>query len=105
MPEMQNRAVGIPEGLDFSDLALSRTSAGDVEFSAAVVEKIAIANGLPPDFFLTQPEDVVSELITLWYAHHIASGGARDPVADDLISEVASEDAAGQNYSYQPGRS
>lgn len=101
---MQTRSVGIPAGLDFSDLALSRTADGDIEFSTDVIEQIAIANGLPHDFFMTQPESVVSELITLWYAHHKAAGGSIDQTAEDLIAEVAAEDAAGQAYSYQPGK-
>ena len=51
-----------------------------------------------------QDEDALGELISTWYNRHIAAGGARDPVADDLIAEVGAEDAAGQPYSHTPGR-
>ena len=39
-----------------------------------------------------------------WYSAHRAAGGAPDHVAEDLLSEVRAEDAAGQPYSHQPGR-
>ncbi len=51
-------------------------------------------------FFLVQPEDALAALITTWYAQHLAAGGARDAVADDLIAEARAEDAAGQAVFY-----
>ena len=69
-----------------------------------IVQRVEAASGLPKGFFTGQPEDALASLITAWYDRHIAAGGARDPVADDLIAEVRAEDAEGQPYSHAPGR-
>lgn len=41
------------------------------------------------------PEDNAASLIVGWYSAHLAAGGARDPVADDLIAETRVEDERG----------
>ena len=43
-------------------------------------------------------------LAPTWYSQHLAAGGERDAVADDLIAEARAEDAAGQPYSHAPGQ-
>lgn len=96
--------ISIPEGLPFGALKLARDASGEVSFDLAVVEAIERESGLPPGFFMAQPEDAVAEVIVTWYQHHLAAGGERDPVADELIAEVRAEDAAGQPYSHPPGR-
>lgn len=96
--------IAIPDGLTFADLRLARNpKTGDVSFDTAIIERIEAASGLPTGFFMGQPEDAVAELITAWYAHHIAAGGARDAVADELLAEVRAEDNAGQPYSHKAG--
>ena len=101
----QTTSINIPEGMVFADLQLGRDSTtGDVSFSTAAVERIEAASGLPRGFFMEQDEDALAELITGWYAAHLRAGGARDPVADDLIAETRAEDAAGQPYSHRPGQ-
>ena len=55
-------------------------------------------------FFLVQPEDALAALITTWYAQHLAAGGARDAVADDLIAEARAEDAAAWRWVTCDGR-
>lgn len=97
--------ISIPDGIMFADLRLTRDpQTGDVSFDTAVIERIEAASGLPAGFFMGQDEDALATLITTWYDRHIAAGGVRDPVADDLIAEVRAEDAAGQGYSHAPGR-
>jgi len=97
-------AIGIPEGLKFSDLKLARDPAtGDVSFDVAVIERICEANGLPSDYFMIRPEDALSGLLTSWYRAHIAGGGEPDAVQEDLIAEAREEDAHGGGLSYQPG--
>jgi len=97
-------AIGIPEGLKFSDLKLARDpTTGDVSFDIAVIEQICEANGLPSDYFMIRPEDALSGLLTSWYRAHIAGGGEPDPVQEDLIAEAREEDAHGGGLSYQPG--
>ena len=49
-------------------------------------------------------QGALGALITTWYSHHMAAGGERDAVADDLIAEARAEDAAGQPYSHAPGQ-
>lgn len=62
------------------------------------------ASGLDIASFRDQPEGRVAELLTRWYAHHVARGGERDACADDLLAEVAAEDAVGGGISNAPGR-
>ena len=102
---MRTLPISIPAGLDFSALRLARDSGTeDVSFDTAVIERIERESGLPAGFLMGQDEDALADLIATWYASHLAAGGARDPVADDLIAEVRAEDAAGQPYSHAPGR-
>lgn len=97
--------IAIPAGLDFSALALARDPrTGDVSFDTTVIAQIEAASGLPEGHFMGQDEDALAQLITGWYRMHLAAGGMRDPVADDLMAEAAAEDAVGQPYSHQPGR-
>lgn len=97
--------ISIPDGLTFADLRLARDPAtDDVSFATDVIERVEAASGLPAGFLMGQDEDALADLIATWYASHLAAGGARDPVADDLIAEVRAEDAAGQPYSHAPGR-
>lgn len=98
-------AIGIPAGMAFSELRLARDpQTGDVSFDNAVIERICEANGLPADYFLVRPEQVISDLITSWYRSHLATGGAPDAVQEDLIAEARAEDAHGGGFSHQPGR-
>lgn len=96
--------ITIPEEVDFSDLSLSREPDGSVSFDMAVVEKICRASGIPIALLRDGPEDSVSGLLVAWYHAHLAQGGDRDLVADDLIAEAVIEESAGQNFSLQPGR-
>lgn len=100
----QMKKVVIPDDLKFSDLHLARDSDGDVSFDWGVIERICEASGLPVEIFRDAPEDNVSGLIVGWYQAHCQQGGERDPVADDLIAEVAAEEKAEQIISHQPGR-
>ena len=104
-PMKKKTNISIPLGMVFSDLGLARDqTTGDVSFDTSVIERIEIESGLSAGFFMEQPEDALAALITTWYSQHLAAGGERDPVADDLITEARAEDAAGQPYSHAPGR-
>ena len=96
--------VSIPTDLSFSDLNLARDADGHVSFYRGVIERVCEASEIPSELFFGAHEDNVAGLIVQWYQAHIANGGARDPVADDLIAEQRAEDAAGQPFSYPPGR-
>ena len=102
---MNKTPISIPFGMTFADLRLARDSqTGDVSFDTLVIERIEQESGLPTGFFMGQPEDAMAALITTWYSAHRAAGGDADPVAEDLLAEVMTEDAAGQPYSHKPGR-
>ena len=97
--------ICIPQGMVFADLRLGRNpQTGAVSFDTAAIARIERESGLPAGFFMGQHEDAVAALITTWYSQHLAAGGERDEVADDLIAEVRAEDAAGQRNSYPAGR-
>jgi hypothetical protein len=95
--------VSIPEGTDFSDLKLERRSNGGLAFDWTPIERLCEASGIPLSAFKETQEDNVGGLIAAWYFEHLAHGGARDPVADDLIAEVKAEDATGQKASFPSG--
>ena len=89
----QSISIIIPGSVKFSDLDLSRDPiTGEIAFSWEPIEIICQHSGIDSDLFRHQTEDNVAELITRWYAAHIDGGGARDPIADQLIDEVLFED-------------
>ncbi|PTU76824.1 hypothetical protein DBO86_22740 [Pseudomonas indoloxydans] len=102
--QQQLTRLAIPDDLTFSDLRLARDADGAVSFDWAVIERICRANNLPVELLREGPEDNVAGLLIGWYSAHRNAGGAPDPVAEDLLAEVQAEDAAGQAFSYEPGR-
>lgn len=95
--------ISVPADLDFADLDLRRLPDGQVEFNWAPIERLCAINGLDIAQFRDAHEDNVSGLLVAWYLEHLAHGGARDPVQDDLICEVLIEDESGGGISYPPG--
>lgn len=103
-PMTQLVAIVIPANLPFSSLKLARDAGGTVSFDWSPIERICEASGVDIALLRDQPEDNLAGVLTAWYRRHLAAGGERDPVYEDLIGEVAAEDAAGQHYSHAPGR-
>jgi hypothetical protein len=102
--QQQLTRLAIPDDIEFSALRLARDDDGAVSFDWAVIERICRANNLPVELLREGPEDNVAALLIGWYSAHRKAGGAADPVAEDLLAEVQAEDAAGQAFSYEPGR-
>jgi hypothetical protein len=96
--------ITIPDDVDFTHLKLARDADGAVSFDWTPIERICNASGVDPAMFRNAPEDNVSSLIVTWYRMHLAAGGTRDPVQDDLIAEAELEDRHGGGLSYPPGR-
>lgn len=95
----------IPDGLEFSDLHLSRDpETGEVEFNLAPIEKICEASGVDISLFLDQSEENLANLLAHWYTKHRKRGGISDPVADDILAEVLLENKYGDAISHKPGR-
>lgn len=103
---MTTKPVGItiPDDLDFAHLKMARDADGAVSFDWTPIERICSASGIDPSLFSDASEDNVSSLIVAWYRMHLAAGGARDPVQDDLIAEAELEDKHGGGLSHPPGR-
>ena len=95
--------IALPDGINFADLKLTRQPSGAVSFDWRPIETICAANGLDIAIFREQDEDNVAGLIVTWYQVHLATGGERDATADDLLAEVAAEDASG-SLTHPPGR-
>lgn len=75
-----------------------------VSFRWDIIARLCVDSGIDPEIFKDGPEDNVSQMIVAWYREHLARGGARDAVQDDLIAEAADEDDFGAGLSYEPGR-
>ena len=102
--QQQLTRVAIPDDIEFSSLRLARDADGAVSFDWGVIERICRANNLPVELLREGPEDNVAGMLIGWYSAHRNAGGAHDPVAEDLLADVQAEDAAGQAFSYEPGR-
>lgn len=96
--------ITIPDTVNFADLKLSRDADGMVSFDWAPVEAICKASNVAIEILRDGPEDNVSSLIVAWYDNHIAQGGLRDPVADDILGEAIIEQQHGTIASHKPGR-
>lgn len=94
--------IRVPSDLPFSALNLARDPDGAVSMDVDTLVRICELNGFPPQ--LLENEDNLAQLVNAWYQAHLAAGGAPDQVQEELIAEALAEDAAGQQYSYQPGR-
>ena len=95
--------LAIPENVDFADLELTYTETGII-FKWEPIEAICKASDIDIALFKECQEDNVANLICVWYFTHLAQGGNRDAAADELITEVLAEDAAGQPFSIPPGK-
>jgi hypothetical protein len=102
-PAMKSK-ITVPESVRFSDLRLARDSDGMISFDWSPIEAICDASGVDSSLLRDGPEDNVAGLIISWYTEHLARGGDRDLVADDLIEEAIAEERAGQRVSLPPGR-
>lgn len=88
--------IVIPAALDFSALHLTRDSAtGNVSFDWRPIEAICQASSIDLALFRDSPEDNVAGLLVAWYAAHRVQGGDPDSVAEELLLEIAIEDAIG----------
>lgn len=101
---MRQVRVTIPDGVEFSDLRLSRDmDNGRVRFSMAPIAAICEASELDLNELVQGPQPLVGLLIASWYAAHISEGGAPDPVQEDLLEEARLETEHGGGFTYPPG--
>lgn len=94
----------ISDDVSFSDLRLTRKPDGDLAFDVEPILKICAASGIDPNIFLRGPEDNLACMFFSWYLEHLARGGARNAVMDDLIVETEMEDRFGGDSVFRLGR-
>lgn len=100
----QKFSLIIPSNINFSDLKLMRDpKTGHVTFDWKPIELICTANNMDSNFFIDNPENVIATFVNAWYAQHLALGGEKDPVQEELIAEVIAEDKYGGGFSHEPG--
>jgi hypothetical protein len=88
------KPIEIPFDISFEDLQLSRDPVtGVVAFDLEPVERVCEANDIDVDTFLT--DDNIGALLSAWYQAYRASGGALDPVQEQILAEVEAEDEVG----------
>ena len=95
--------IRIPDGVRFADLQLARDADGAVSFDWTPIELICAASGIDPSLFRDSAEDNLAALLTAWYTIAREKGEPPDPVEEDLIAEVAAQDALGDGLSHPPG--
>lgn len=88
------KPIEIPIDISFEDLQLSRNPVtGVVAFNREPIERVCEANDIDAETFLS--DDNIGALLSAWYQAHCASGGAPDPVQEQLLAEVEAEDKFG----------
>ena len=87
--------IVIPAGLTFATLALEREpSTRRLLYKPVPLAQLIQANGMDfQDFFAS--EDMAAWLIAEFYLAHRTAGGEPDPIAEDLLAEVAAARASG----------
>ncbi|HEX7111405.1 MAG TPA: hypothetical protein VF216_03100 [Mizugakiibacter sp.] len=96
--------IAIPAGVAFHDLRLARDADGTLSYECAPIERICVASGIDPALLRDTSEDVVAGLLVAWYTAARAAGEPADAAMEDILAEIAAEDASGGGQSYAPGR-
>jgi hypothetical protein len=96
--------IRIPARLQFAHLQLARDPVtGGLNFSWDAIERICRASGLNVASLRHSREDNVVALIAHWYSAQLIRGGPRDPIFDDLLSEIEIQEARAADFSHAPG--
>ena len=93
---IQKTYIVIPDDVQFGDLNLTRDPVTSmVAFDMEPLERICEANDLDISMFTDDGEDKLGGFLNVWYRAHRESGGAPDPVQEQLMAEVAAEEKFG----------
>jgi hypothetical protein len=92
---MSKRHFTIPPGVAFADLKLSESETGEMSFEWPPISRICEASGIDPVAFRANIEEELSGLVAQWYKHARAAGEPRHPFCEELLAEIAEEDADG----------
>lgn len=92
----QKTYIVIPDDVQFHDLNLTRDPVTSmVAFDMDPLERICEANDLDISMFADDGDGKMGGFLNAWYRAHRENGGAPDPVQEQLIAEVAAEEAFG----------
>ena len=74
----------LPEGYAFADLKLRRCAADEIDLDMDLFKLVCTLNGMDIEKVLQNPGPVVTAVLTVWYKHHLADGGAPDALMEEL---------------------
>lgn len=83
--------IAVPADVSFDTLKLQLLRGTIVRFNLNVLSRVWIASGLTAELLQTADTAEICCFIARWYAEHVRSGGASDPVHDELIRQLLSE--------------
>ncbi|SEL25029.1 hypothetical protein [Nitrosovibrio tenuis] len=84
-----------PENIPLSQLKLAwdYSTEGNIEFDWTLIEEICDASGIEVSEFHDERGDDVCGLVHQWYAEHLAHGGEKDPVMEEIILQAKIEES------------
>ena len=92
---METIELIIPDGVNFSDLHLSRdVVTGEIEFDTRQIDIVVLHNPSIRRVFDT--EDGTASFLVAWYRAHRAAGGQADLVQEQILAEIEAEDRFGE---------
>ena len=87
MPTDALLTLKLPEGYSFADLKLRRCADDAIDLDMDLVRLICSINGLDFEKVCQNPGPVVTSILTVWYKHHLAEGGAPDALMEALKTQ------------------
>lgn len=102
--KVRRQAVVLPIGLDFSDLGMRFGEAGEVLLNVEPIVRVCEASGIKTEVVLGRAtQQNLANLITAWYAAHIAMGGQPDLVQEECMVEQGWSQWGDQTFYYAAG--
>lgn len=86
MPTDLSPTFKLPEGYVFADLKIRRCEADAIDLNMDLVKLICHLNSLDFDKVCQNPGPVVTTILTVWYKSHLAAGGPKDALMEELRS-------------------
>ena len=87
---MDPKKITIPPAVDFTELQLERElHTRRLLYKPMPLERLIAANRLALRGTMFEEEDLAAWLIAQWYLAHRIGGGEPDPVAEQVLAEIA----------------
>ena len=92
---MEPKKIILPDGVQFADLKLEREPVTKrLLYRAGPLHALAVANGIDQQTLFADDDDWAALLVAEWYRAHRQAGGDPDPVAEQVLAEVAAQQAS-----------